>query len=328
MAIRGKIFVAVLLALTLVALTSAFAGDREKLGDANWTGPLSTPNPNTLPKNSFYGETYFIVTQPTTAPHSNTYESLTEFVYGITNRLNLQILPDFYGTQGGTGGVSTPGMNVGALIFRVPYQIYKYKEGSPWPSFTIAGRVNTPVGTGSSVVDPTLPAATLASKASLLNVNTNVWTPGFGLWVQRPFWMPTGRILRVRAAENFFFPLSKTFTGASGAAVCGTSVSTSCNLEKGNYVYTQLGMEYSLTKHWVPAFDFTMTNHPGTKTVNNTLVTSAKGSGSQVLTVDPALEYNFTGNVGVIFGAEISIAGTTKGEGYIAPQIALQWFKQ
>jgi len=321
MAIRGKIFVAVLLALTLVALTPVFAQDREKLGDANWTGPLSTPNPNTLPKNSLYMETYFIGTQNTTGPHTNTYESLTEFVYGVTNKLNLQILPDFYGNQGGSGAPSTPGMNVGALIFRVPYQIYKYKEGSYWPSFTIAGRVNTPVGTGSAVIDP-------LNATSTVNVNKNVWTPGFGLWVQEPFWMPGGRILRVRAAENFFFPLAKTFTGATGAYVCGATVSTSCNLQKGNYVYTQLGMEYSLTKHWVPAFDFTMTNSPGTTTKNNTLVTSKTGSGSQILTVDPALEYNFTGNMGIIFGAEISIAGTTKGDGYIAPQIALQWFKQ
>ena len=63
MAIRGKIFVALLLVLTLVALTPAFAGDKEKLGDAWWTGPLATSNPNVIPKGHFYIETYFVVEQ-------------------------------------------------------------------------------------------------------------------------------------------------------------------------------------------------------------------------------------------------------------------------
>jgi len=63
MAIRGKIFVALLLVLTLVALTPAFAGDKEKMGDAWWTGPLQTPSPNTIPKNHWYVETYFAVEQ-------------------------------------------------------------------------------------------------------------------------------------------------------------------------------------------------------------------------------------------------------------------------
>jgi len=329
MAIRGKIFVALLLALTLVALTPAFAAENEKLGDAWWTGPLSTPNPNVLPKNSFYMETYFIVTQSNDCKAScltNTYESFTEFVYGLSKHMNLQILPDFYGVQGGSGQASTPGANFGALIFRVPYQFYKYKESSPWPSFSLAFRLNTPIGTGGTQVNPVAPGS-LASP-NYVNVNEHVWTPGFGIWVQRPFWVPgTGRILRVRAAENVFFPVSKTFDGAQGATVCSTLVNTSCKLEKGNYNYFQLGMEYSLTKKWVPAFDFTATNSGRATVVNNTLVTSAKGSGSQVYTVDPALEYNFTGNTGIIFGAEVSIAGTTKGDRYIAPQIALQWFK-
>jgi hypothetical protein len=97
-------------------------------------------------------------------------------------------------------------------------------------------------------------------------------------------------------------------------------------------------MEYSLTKHWVPAWDFYWKY--GNLTTTKTLagVVADKGTcGGTVVTnncntfssfrIDPALEYNFTGNTGIIFGVEMTVSGHNSGS-YIAPQIALQWFKQ
>ncbi|MGD0974905.1 MAG: hypothetical protein ABR866_12520 [Candidatus Korobacteraceae bacterium] len=322
MAIRGKIFVAVLLALTLVALTPAFAGEREKLGDANWTGPLETPNPNTLPKNSFYVETYFVVEQDNGAydnsgnqhrakAYDNDYQSVTLFTYGLTNRVNLQLLPAFDGARVAGGGSS--GMEVDNLTIRVPIQILKFKEGKTPLSFTITPLVVAPTGAGLD----------------------NVWTPGIGLWVQRPFWMPGGRILRVRAAQSFLFPLQNkklTFGGCTGGAA-------SCVENQGDYYKTQIGMEYSLTKHWVPAWDFYWKYGSGTtqKTTAGALIPGSCSTFSTTPTsscatfssfrIDPALEYNFTGNTGIIFGVEMTVSGHNSGS-YIAPQIALQWFKQ
>ena len=109
MAIRGKIFVALLLALTLVALTPAIAAEKQQLGDAWWTGPLQTPSAGTIPKNHWYVETYFVVEQDNGGydndgnryganyavkggGYDNDYYSTTLFTYGVTNKLNLQIL--------------------------------------------------------------------------------------------------------------------------------------------------------------------------------------------------------------------------------------------
>src|SRR5271157_4868374 len=110
MAIRGKILVVALLVLALAAITPAFAGEKEKLGDANWTGPLETSNPNVIPKGHLYIETYFVVEQDNgfydrkgnshRAPYDNDYQSVTLFAYGITNKFNLQFLPAFDGAQG------------------------------------------------------------------------------------------------------------------------------------------------------------------------------------------------------------------------------------
>jgi len=320
MAIRGKIFVCALLVLALAAITPAFAGEQEKLSDAWWTGPLETSNPNVIPKNHLYIETYFVVEQDNgfydakgnqhRAPYDNDYQSVTLFAYGITNKFNLQFLPAFDGAQAlEKGAFSTNGMEVDNLTVRTPYQFYAYKQGKVWPSFTIAPGFIAPIETGSHNA-------------------TNPWTPWFGLWVQRPFWMPGGRILRVRANQNFYFPVNDSKT-----TTCPVATTTlladggTCALSGGKYAKTFIGMEYSLTKHWVPAWDFYWKYGAETtaKAVNGANL-GPLSPGYQRMVIDPALEYNFTGNVGIIFGVELTVSGRNVGS-YIAPQIALQVFK-
>ncbi len=301
MAIRGKIFVALLLVLTLVALTPAFAGEKQKMGDAWWTGPLQTPSPNTIPKNHWYVETYFAVEQDNGVynnsgkkiggnsvgggGYSNDYQSTTLFTYGVTNKLNLQMLLGVDGAQGGTGVPSSNGVEVNTFRVRLPYNVLKFKQGGTPLSLAIVPEVNTPM---------------------LANA---IWTPGVGVWVQRPFWMPTGRILRIRASEDIWFPKSgKQLTAGT--------------YDAAKYGQTQVGFEYSLTKKWVPAFDFVW-KYYGLNKLNGVATTT---NGRRDFRIDPALEYNFTENTGIIFGVEVTVAGTNTGS-YIAPQIALQWFK-
>ena len=323
MTIKGKIFLAVLLALTLIALTPAFAAERQKLGDAWWTGPLETSNPNVIPVGHLYIETYFAVTQDNGGGYDNNgnntsghrietnYDSTTLFAYGVAKNFNLQFLPGFGGTQGGSGVPSTTGASMDNLTVRTPYQFVSYKEGKWYPSFSVSPGFIAPTATGQG----------------------NVWTPWFGLWAQRPFWMPNGRILRVRVNQDFFFPLQgQKFSATSG--VCNGAAA--CTLNDGKYYKTLIGIEYSLTKKWVPAWDFYWKYGSG-NVVNSTVggarqscSTFVKANGScdsfSSFRIDPALEYNFTGNVGVIFGAELTVAGRNSGY-YIAPQIALQWYK-
>jgi len=341
MAIRGKIFVALLLALTLVALTPAFSADRQQLGDAWWTGPLQTPSANTIPKNHWYVETYFVAEQDNGgytnngtkygannkfvgSGYDNNYTQETLMTYGLMNNFNVQILTAFGGTQGGSGVATTPGISVELARLRMPYRLVKYKEGNWYPSFSFVPEVNIPTGSSS------------------------VWTPGIGFWAIRPFWMPNGRILRIRASEDIWFPKggkSIAFDNTKGATastvssgcIIAAGATGTCSLDKAKYGKTQIGFEYSLTKKWVPAFDFVIGNYGGQNKFNgapaqgvtgftSTGVTTGVLAGTRSYAIDPALEYNFTENTGIIFGAEITVGGTNAGS-YIAPQIALQWFK-
>jgi hypothetical protein len=206
------------------------------------------------------------------------------------------------GSQGGTGVPSSNGIEVNTARIRLPYNVLKFKQGGTPLSFAIVPEVRVPA----------LPNA--------------IWTPGVGFWVQRPFWMPTGRILRIRASEDIWFPMS------------GKQVAPGVSKDAGKFGVTQVGLEYSLTKHWVPAFDFVWKYYGQTKlngvaltgpvtfAANGATLTNGTLKGTRFFAIDPALEYNFTENTGIIFGAEITVGGTNTGS-YIAPQIALQWFK-
>jgi hypothetical protein len=358
MGFRGKIFVLFVLVLALAMITPAFAAEKQKLSDAWWTGPLQTPNAGTIPKNHWYVETYFGVQQNNggysqsgtkygansvgagriagttgVAGYSNDYMSTTLFTYGVTNKFNFQMLLAFQGTQGGTGVSSSNGMALGndgigaGLRLRTPYKLHSYKEGKWAPTLSIVPEVNTPAAAH------------------------RVWEPGMGLWAIRPFWMPNGRILRIRASEDVFFPFSgrtvsnlNSFNSSTGVSTPASALSatclanTVCKADKAVYGFTQVGLEYSLTKHWVPAFDFvfvyTGTNQIGTVgaaksanyTYNPTTGVAVPYNGARVFEVDPALEYNFTENTGVIFGAAVSVTGRNY-PSYIQPMIALQWFK-
>ncbi len=307
MGFRGKIFVFMVLVLALALITPAFAAEQQKLSDAWWTGPLQTPNAGTIPKNHWYVETYFVVEQDNGkygdsgtkygansaqakainngnfVGYSNDYQSTTLFTYGVTNKFNAQILLGMDGAQGGTGVASSNGLEVGLLRIRLPYKLHSYKQGKWAPTFTFVPEVNAPVSAGA------------------------VWQPGIGFWAIRPFWMPNGRILRIRASEDIWFPKGGKVTAP------GTSV------DYAKYGATQFGFEYSLTKHWVPAFDFVWKYYGQNKTngVANTGVTGFTSTGVPILgtfqgrrdyRVDPALEYNFTENTGVIFGVEVTVA--------------------
>ena len=345
MAIRGKLLLlTALLVLMLVALTPAFAGDKEAMGDAWWTGPLQTPNAGTLPKDHWYVETYFAVEQDNGgwdngghrygannkvlgSGYDNDYQSTTLFSYGVMKNFTTQVLLGVDGAQGGTGTPSSNGLEVNTVRLREVVKLHSYKQGQPWPTFSIVPEVNAPVAAGS------------------------VWTPGIGFWAIRPFWMPGGRILRIRASEDIFFPRGgkevsnlNTFKSSTGLANTPTTAlsatclaNSNCSLDAAKYGVTQVGLEYSLTKHWVPAFDFVWkyygeNKYNGSDAIGITGVTAAGlpttgvFQGRRDFRVDPALEYNFTENTGIIFGAEVTVTGRNTGS-YIAPQIALQWFK-
>ena len=85
------------------------------------------------------------------------------------------------------------------------------------------------------------------------------------------------------------------------------------------------GASYALTQRWVLALDFLQNYSRGFRTNGvdaGGVVVSSRSVGTASTAIAPALEYNWSGNVGVIAGVEFTTTGRNTGA-YVARQIAL-----
>ncbi len=91
-----------------------------------------------------------------------------------------------------------------------------------------------------------------------------------------------------------------------------------------------MAFEYSLTKNWVPVFEALYVNSSASSFVGNPgltpggIVGSIGGTGGSQFSLAPALEYNFSANLGVIGGVWFPV-GNTSG-GFTAYTLAINYF--
>ena len=147
------------------------------------------------------------------------------------------------------------------------------------------------------------------------------------LYSQRPFWLPTGRILRGRLNLAWSF---SDHVDIRDASVYGTSSGFRGRATPGQMFEVDLGTEYSLSHQWVLALDIDYLRGSGATLLGS--YPAAQGGGvvtvsdysnpSRSLSVAPAIEYNWNAGIGVIAGVMVPVSGRNSGAGY-TPAIAL-----
>ncbi len=308
-----------LVVLALIASTPATADEapsapeRESLADAWWTGPLLAPNASTFPAGHALVESYvFDVnnngqydTSGRHGPAAGGHElgSLTYLIYGLTDRVSLGLLPRFfYDEPPGAPNSSSP--DLGDLGAQVQVGLTSFHEGSSVPATSLVLGETFPTGRYDRLTNP----------ADALGVG--VYSTAFSWYSQDYLWLPNGRILRVR--------LDLTYAISSSASVVdqsayGTPSGFRGRAYPGDSFTADAAAEYSLTRNWVLATDLVWVHDSSTRLTGSepglggsALVDTQSGS-SEYLAVAPALEYNFSARVGVIFGARIFVAGRNIG---------------
>ena len=289
--------------------------DREALADAWWTGPMLAPSAGTLPRGHLLVEPYVFdvmqygsydragVLQPVT--HSNTYGSLTYIVYGLTDRVSVGLIPTF-GINTVDGGPSSSGIRAGDLSLQAQYRLTQFREGGWMPTTSINVEETLPTGTYDRLGDN--PSNGFGS---------GVHTTTVSLYAQTYFWMRSGRILRTRlnASDAFSGPVA-----ISGVSVYGTGASFVGHANPSKAFTLDGAAEYSITRNWVFAFDFVY-HHSGDTQLVGTSGVSDSGP-SRAYEWAPAIEYNFTPNVGVLLGVRTIPAGRNAAAS-VTPAIAV-----
>ena len=282
---------------------------RQSLEEAWWTGPMLAPSANTLPQGHFLIEPYLydVITQGfynssgtrVRAPHENSFGSLTYALYGVANKFTVGMIPIF-GYNEVSSGPSSAGIGTGDLTVQAQYRLHLFHEGSLVPTVSVALQETLPTGRYDQLSN---------RLSSALGSGAFTTSPSF--YTQTFFWLPSGRILRMRFNVVPSFSNSVSIKDVS---VYGTSAGFRGHAKPAPSVFVDAAWEYSLTKHWVLALDATY-RHQGNTTVNGFNISDLSqpirlnSGATDAFGLAPAIEYNWKPTLGVLLGVRLIPAG-------------------
>jgi hypothetical protein len=325
---------AVIGALLLIAVTAgplAAQGDPknscdfcQSLDDAWWTGPMLAPSAATLPRGHFLIEPYLydVTVQGhydskgtrRGAPYSNGFGSLTYILYGVANKFSIGVIPTAgYNTE--SGAPSSTGVGLGDVTLQAQYRLRQFHEGSWLPTASIAVQETIPTGEYDNL-----------SRASN-GFGSGAMTTTVALYTQTYFWLPNGRILRMRL--NMTQSFSNT-VNVAGASVYGTDMGFRGYANPGDTSFLDASWEYSVTKKWVLALDATYRYQGNTfvkgfdtSTSNQPSVQFNTGFNDAV-GLAPAVEYSWKHNLGVLLGVRLIPFGRNT-NATVTPAVAVNY---
>lgn len=289
---------------------------QQALDDAWWTGPMLAPSAATLPRGHVLIEPYLY---DVAAAGSNSFGSLTYVNYGLADRLTVGLIP----TAGFTrvaDGPSSSGIGWGDLTVLAQYRLTQFRPGRPVPTTSVVVQETFPTGKFDRLGDR--PSDGFGSGAHTTTV---------ALYSQTYFWLPNGRIMRVRLNASQAFSSEVTVEGVS---VYGTETGFRGRAKPGSAFSLNASWEYSLTRNWVLALDLTYRHQGNTRVSGHDVRALGQapdparvelGSDPQnTFGMAPAIEYNWRSNWGVLLGVRV-IPGSRNTTASITPAVAINF---
>ena len=307
--------------IVVAALASSARGEapRQPADDAWWTGPLLTPSPGTLPSGHVLIEPYFydvIVVgaydrdgHHIAVPREHDYGSQSYLLYGLTDRVTVGVLPRFgYHDRGALGHSSHVGL--GDLGVMAQVGLSRFDEERRIPALAVNVTQTLPIGNYDRLGDH--PEDGLGAGA---------FTTALALYSQYLFWLPTGRILRMRLDLTYAVSAS---TDVRDVSVYGTAAGFRGTARPGSAFTANAAWEYNATRHWALAVDLAYERDASTSLRGQQIDGDgssrdlAMDSGSAMsFSLAPAIEYNATAWLGVIAGVKWTLAGRNTGRAVI-----------
>jgi hypothetical protein len=288
----------------------------QSMSDAWWTGPMLANSAETLPPGHFLFEPYLYDIR---APGSDSFGSRTYILYGLVNRLSVGLIPVFGYNRISSGG-SSSGIGVGDVTVQAQYRLTEFHEGSWMPTTAIQLQETLPTGKYDQLGDRPGNGLGGGAYTTTLAVNSQMY-----------FWLPNGRILRMR------FDVSESLspsTNVQGVSVYGTGTGFHGSVKPGNSFFVDWSLEYSLTERWVLAMDLTYSHNRNTHVSGEELVdpgnipfpqnVTLNSGPSEAFGVAPAIEYSWTPNIGVLLGTRVIFGGHNT-VGTVSPAIAINY---
>jgi len=273
-----------------------------------YTGPLVTPSATTVPPGVGFLQPYlfgvgtygtFDANRHSVGLAHNTYSvKLTPILqFGLTETMDFELIPTgvVNWSHGSTGGgfsdlIAIAGWRIQSETLYVP--VMKFTIGETFPT----GKYKH-----------------LSTNGLGLNATgEGSYQTQFGFAIQKVIWWLYPHPLSPRFFIGYSIPTTVHVTGFNAY---GGGFGTDGKVRPGNTLTTDLGLELSLTQSWVLALDIAYVAQDATK-FTGTLGTNANGTPAAVgggyndnLSLAPAIEYNWNGNLGIVTGMQFSVYG-------------------
>ena len=279
-----------------------------------FTGTLLSTRGSTVDQGHLVVEPYFYVTRfgglynnnwrLQSAATSSTYVQQTYFIYGLTSRMDIEFAPQWLGNY--SQHESSTGF--GDFPLQLGFQIMRGPADSWLPDVRIWAQETFPTGSYHHL-NPTT--------TGLGGTGGGSFATTLGIGVQKAIGLADDHVLRYRVNASYGFYSPVTVQGFNSY---GGGFGTAGRVEPGSVTTLTVAGEYTLTRHVVLALDVSFqiadaTRFSGTTGVGMSGGPATVGKGfSEVLTLAPAVEYNWNQHVGVIAGPWFSLRGRNTSE--------------
>ena len=283
-----------------------------------FTGSLEAPSPALSQTGLLAVEPYLIYTDDkglyddqghyhATSDNLDQSQLLVVLKYGLTDRLSVEALPSVtYASQNHTDATG-----IGDLPVELEYRLIDQNNKTGAPSMTAELGVSLPTGGYDHL------------HTAVDGFGSGAYMMKEGLLFQSLFETSGNHPVRIRGYVAAYQPLSRVNLG--DISTYGTDQGFHGHVLPGNSAVIGIGAGYAFTQRWVAAIDIVETYADGFKlngTDSDGGLVASRSPYSNSLGLAPAIEYNWSGTMGVIAGVEFSASGHNA-PAYVAPQIAL-----
>ncbi|MBI2742749.1 MAG: hypothetical protein HYX48_02390 [Chlamydiales bacterium] len=302
-----------------------FSKKEEELEGPWFTGPLLSSSPHIVPlgyinfepylvAQNYYGE-YDKNWHPHSTPRTQTITPIFFFQMGLTKDLDFQFNPQFFYQQ--SQGASAT--RLGDTSVALDYQLLWDKKGEWWPAIKLFVREFFPTGKYQHF-DP--------KKNFTDDAGAGVFETDFGVVIGRIVHLTGIHYLSPRF--TFIYGVSSN-VHLEGFNNYGGGFGTKGTAKVGSTFTTVFGTELNISKNWALAVDIAYlygnkTTFHGKRGFNADGTQAVVGGPSfNQVSVAPALEYNFSEEVGIIAGAWFTVAGRNDFE-FASGVLAINWY--
>lgn len=283
---------------------SAMPGPSSESVPMPWfTGPLLAPSSLVIPKGHANIEPYYNNSILTglygpdwkNVPMPNFYSKKLQvpIQIGLVDRLDFEIVPAYVWNY--TQGKSYDG--IGDMTLLMDIQLVPDIADSWVPIVKLAFTGNAPLGKYKRLTIGNLATDSLGSGS---------WFPGMTLVFSKLIRIGrTKSFINTRLGVNYSVGTQVIVRGLNSY---GGDPTTKGKVYPGNYILSDLAFEVNFTQNWVFAMDIVY-NHYNKSRFSGTTIRQSKIPSSEVFSLAPALEYNWSENVGVIGGIWFSAKG-------------------